>query len=173
MPPFLISSWAWTFFGLTISQIKQALHRLKKSIISIPRTSSSLADITIFPWNGYLSHSWCVSLLPPHLDLAVYLGVSQISCCCCTTMATFYLFHNTRDDVESSDATAILFIHLSLSFTWLSDGVLDSAIPWIKKKPCGLPLTSRQNKVLRLTWNLYNGILALLASKDIDTELPF
>lgn len=76
----------------------------------------------------------------------------------------------SRDDV--SEATAILFIHLGLCFTWLSDGDLESAIPWIKD-PRGLPLTSRQKKVFGLTRKLSNGILASLASKDIEAELPF
>lgn len=76
------------FFCLIVSQIQQALRRLKRSITSVLWTSSSPCWHHHLPWNAYSSCGWCISPLSPHLDFSV-CGILQISHCYSARVAAF------------------------------------------------------------------------------------
>lgn len=82
------------FFCLTVSQIQQALRRLKKAIISVLWTSSSPCWHHHLPWNAYSSCGRCISPLSPHLDFSV-CGILQTSHGYSARLLLSFLLHAT------------------------------------------------------------------------------
>lgn len=102
------------FFCLTVSQIQQALRRLKRSIISVLWTSSSPCWHHHLPWNAYSSCGWCISPVSTFRLLCLW-HLTNFPLLLCQGCCFPSCFMPRLDDVAG--ATVMRFIHLNLFFT--------------------------------------------------------